>query len=78
MKNKETKRQKEFLKQIGNRVKTLREKQNLSQIKLSLKISDHYSLISKVELGKNITLSTLLNICDGLEITPQEFFKGCK
>ncbi|GHU32053.1 hypothetical protein FACS1894166_04630 [Bacilli bacterium] len=78
MKNKLSTIQDKFIKQVGERVKEIRNSKNLSQMKLSLAISDHYSLISKVEAGKNVTLSTLISILNGLDIKPSDFFREFK
>ena len=60
---------------IGNRVKTLRIDKGLSQDELARRIDFDRTYLSRVESGKqNMTVETLLKICDGLGVTIKEFF----
>ena len=60
---------------IGNRVKALRNAKDLSQDGLANKINLDRTYLSRVEAGKqNMTVETLLKICDGLGVTVKEFF----
>lgn len=58
---------KEKLYLIGQEIKKLRERKNLSQLGVSEKIDFPQSYLSKIELGKkNITLETLWDLLDAL------------
>ena len=60
---------------IGNRVKTLRIYKGLSQDELARRIDFDRTYLSRVESGKqNVTVETLLKICEGLGVTIKEFF----
>ncbi len=60
---------------IGNRVKTLRNDKGLSQVELARRIDFDRTYLSRVESGKqNMTVETLLKICDGLDVTIKGFF----
>ena len=49
---------------------------NMSAYELSLLIGHHTSYINKVECGKiNISLKSILQICEVLEIKPVDLFK---
>ncbi|MCI9518239.1 MAG: helix-turn-helix transcriptional regulator [Clostridia bacterium] len=51
-------------------------KSNISAYELSLRIDKDASYIHKVESGKiNISLKTILRICEELNIDPIELFK---
>lgn len=64
-----------FLNIFGERLKYLRQKNNLSYRDLGKRCDLDYSYISKVEKGeKNIQLSTILELAKGLEVHPQELF----
>ena len=55
----------------------IRSKLGLSAYELSLRIDKDASYIHKVESGKiNISLKTMLDICDALNIEPIELFKS--
>jgi len=64
------------LKIIGERIKFLRtNKAYLSQEDLSIKLGYDRTYMSRVESGKqNITIETLIKICEGLEISLKDFF----
>lgn len=64
------------LKTIGNRIKEIRTKKTcLSQEDLAIKLGYDRTYMSRVESGKqNITVETLIKICEGLEISLKEFF----
>ncbi len=60
---------------IGNRVKNLRIDKGLSQEELARRIDFDRTYLSRVESGKqNMTVETLLKICEGLDVTIKEFF----
>ncbi len=56
-----------------------RTKANLSAYELSLRIGKNPTYINKVECRKiNISLKTILDICEVLQIEPAELFKSEK
>ena len=62
---------------FGKRVKSLRQKKNLSQEEFAFRIGMDRSYLASVELGKrNISLENIYKISKGLEISLSEFFKG--
>lgn len=61
---------------IGNRIRELRQKTNLSQEKFAIKIKMDRTYFSGVELGKrNISIINLEKIAKGLDITLSELFR---
>lgn len=63
------------LNDIGDRVKELRSKQNLSQKDLALICGFDKTYLSRVESGKqNITIEKLLVLCAKLNVSLKEFF----
>ena len=64
------------LKIIGERIKYLRTNRVfLSQEDFSIKLGYDRTYMSRVESGRqNITIETLIKICEGLEISLKEFF----
>ena len=64
-------------KQLGERIKELRNKTGLSQEKFALKIDMDRTYFATVELGKrNISLQNIEKIAKGLNITISELFDG--
>lgn len=69
MKEKDKKR----LKKFGQHLKKLREKKGLSVRELASRCDVEYAKISRLENNKaNLTLTTFLELADGLEIDPKE------
>lgn len=66
--------------QVANKIKHLRKKANLTQEELSFKIGLAHGAISQIEAktGRNITLKTIGKICSALNVSAEDFFKGCK
>ena len=61
-------------KEIGQRIKRQRENKNLSQEELAIKIGLTRTSITNLEAGRqNISLKTLLNISDALNIDARNF-----
>lgn len=61
-------------KAIGNRIKVLRAKQNISQEELSFKSDLHRTYIGAIERGEKCpTIDTLLKVTDALNISLSEF-----
>lgn len=66
----------DFTKAVGERVRYFRNKKGMTQEKLAECASVHLTFISQVELGKkNISLESLYNICQALDVSLQEFFQ---
>ncbi|MBR7069023.1 MAG: helix-turn-helix transcriptional regulator [Oxalobacter sp.] len=64
-----------MIKQIGQRIRELRRAKGISQEQLGLEAGLHRTYIVSVENGKrNISISALNRIWEGLHITPQTFF----
>ncbi|MCR5350799.1 MAG: helix-turn-helix domain-containing protein [Acholeplasmatales bacterium] len=63
------------LKTIGERIKELRLKNSMSQEAFAEKIGLDRSYICRIESGqKNLTLETLIKICEGLNVSLKELF----
>ena len=61
---------------LGERIRQLREQQNLTQTQFSERISMNSKYFSEIELGKrNIGLRNLQRIADGLDVTLGEIFR---
>lgn len=60
---------------VGNRIKTLRKKEGLSQEKLAFKAGLDRTYLAGVESGKrNATITSLEKIVNALEISMKDFF----
>lgn len=69
MKEKDKKRLEKFAVQLVK----LREKKGISQRELSSRCDIDYGKISKLENNKaNLTLTTLIELAEGLEVHPKE------
>jgi transcriptional regulator with XRE-family HTH domain len=65
-----------FLRRFGNHLKGLREKKGLSLRELSYRCELDNSKISKIEQGSvNITLRTILQLSEALEVEPMEILQ---
>lgn len=64
------------IKIIGERIKYLRTNRVfLSQEDFSIKLGYDRTYMSRVESGRqNVTIETLIKICEGLEVSLKEFF----
>ncbi len=61
---------------LGERIKTLRLKQGLTQEKVS-EIGDFgFRFYQRIEAGKPIHMKTVLRLCDTFKISLAELFKG--
>jgi len=68
-----TDEEKNFLKQFGNRMRTLRNKADLSQEKLSFECDLDRSYIGSVERGeRNISVINLRKIAQALKMKPND------
>lgn len=66
----------DFLKQVGERIRSLRKEKGLTQEALAEKANIHYSYISGIEhADRNISLETLEKIIVALEVVPLEVFQ---
>lgn len=66
----------DFLKLVGNKIRTLRKAKGLTQEELAEKAGLQYSYIDGIERGeRNISLETLEKIINGLEVTAYGVFK---
>lgn len=64
-----------FLKELGKRIAMLRRDKGLTQLDLAIRMDNHAEQIGRIERGQlNVTISTLKNIAEALEITLQELF----
>ncbi|MBR5487062.1 MAG: helix-turn-helix transcriptional regulator [Phascolarctobacterium sp.] len=64
-------------KTVGSRIRELRNKLGLSQEKFALKIDMDRTYLASVELGKrNISISNLKKIINGLGISFADFFEN--
>lgn len=62
---------------IGERIKNLREEQNITQERFSLMTNINRSYLADIEKGnRNFGLETLSKIVDGFGMTYEEFFRG--
>jgi len=69
MKDKDKRR----LKKFGTHLAKLRKKKGLSQRELALRCDIDHSKISELENNKaNLTLTTLIELAEGLEVHPKE------
>lgn len=63
--------------EFGNRIKELRQAQNLSQEKFALQIDMDRTYLASIESGKrNVSLENIKKLADGFEITLGELFKN--
>ena len=64
-------------KDLGNRIKELRQKTGLSQEKFALKIEMDRTYFASVEAGRrNIAIVNIKKIADGLGVSLNELFVG--
>lgn len=64
-------------KNLGLRIKELRDSKGWTQVECAEYLGFHPSYIARVELGgKNVTLATIDKIADGFGISLEELFKG--
>ena len=63
--------------QLGQRMKYLRNEKGISQEKFALSIDMDRTYYASVEIGKrNISITNIHKIANGLDITLEELFKG--
>lgn len=67
-------RQDDFLKRVGEKIRSVRIEKGLTQTDLAFKCNDKdYSQINRLELGKiNFSVSYLFLIASALDVTPAD------
>ncbi len=66
-----------LLKQLGDRLRELRDNAGISQEQLANEIGLDRTYISGIERGKrNPSIQSLYRIAKGLDVTLEDFFKG--
>lgn len=66
----------DFLKLVGERIRTLRKEKSYTQESLSEKSGIHVTYISDIERGeRNISMETLEKVISALEVNPIEVFR---
>ena len=66
-----------FVKKLGSHLKKVREEKGLSLNELGLRGDFDRQALWKLEKGqKHLTVYSLYKICDSLDITIDDFFKG--
>lgn len=64
------------LAKFGSNLRKLREDQGISIHELSARSGLEYSQVQKTEKGRvNLTLTTILALADGLDVTPDTLLK---
>jgi transcriptional regulator with XRE-family HTH domain len=65
--------------ELGRRARAARATLGLSQMALADKIGLHFTFVSEVERGeRNLSLSSLLRLANGLEIDPADLVAGLR
>lgn len=65
-----------FIKKVGNRIKTLRKQNNLTQEELGFKANVSRSTVGMIESAKNdITLTKIKYLAKALGVEPYELLK---
>lgn len=65
------------MKELGVKVRQLRDKQDLSQEKLAELAQLHRTYISHIERGQqNISLTVMIGLANALEVSLEELFAG--
>lgn len=64
---------KEFLKQLGKHIASLRKTKGLTQFDLAMRMDNHAEQIGRVERGQlNVTICTLKKIAESLDVPLHE------
>ena len=64
---------------VGERARSRRKELGLSQMALADQIGLHFTFVSSVERGeRNLSLSSLLRLAEGLGINPAELVDGLR
>lgn len=60
---------------IADRITELRLRKNVSEYQMSLDLGKNKSYIQSISSGHSMpTMQSFINICEYLEVTPQQFF----
>lgn len=66
---------KEYLRAFGQHIQKLRKKLGISQAELAFRTGFHRTYVGMIERGeRNITLSNLVRLAQGLNITIKDLF----
>lgn len=65
----------DFISLIGENIKKFRKRKGWSQEKLGIEIGLDRMQISKMEKGKNITVTTVLKLSIALDVKPESIIK---
>ena len=63
------------MKDIGNMIRIVRLEEKMTQEELAEKIGVYQQQINAYEHGQNMTMTTLFDVCDGLEVKPVELLQ---
>lgn len=62
---------------LAQRIREHRESLGLSQMALAERCGMHFTFVSSIERGqRNMSVSTLLRLAEGLEVDPAELVRG--
>ena len=76
---KETIEKNKVLQIIGNNIKTLRLSKGMTQEQMAEKLDHSVNFVSLIELGKSgMSVTTMLDICNILDVDVNCIFKGCQ
>jgi transcriptional regulator with XRE-family HTH domain len=65
--------------ELGRRARAARGRLGISQMALAERVGLHFSFVSEVERGeRNLSLSSLLRLAEGLEVDPCELVTGLR
>lgn len=65
-----------YLKEIGARIRLIREGKGITQVELGVKCNNYGEQIGRIERGKsNVTICTLKVIADALEVKVSAFLE---
>jgi len=64
------------IEEISQFIKNWRINEGLSQAEFASMAELHPNSIHNLEIGKNVTLSTLLNCIDAMDLKLSQFFEG--
>ncbi|MCI5050856.1 MAG: helix-turn-helix domain-containing protein [Candidatus Pacebacteria bacterium] len=71
-----TKREKEYIQNIGKRIIQLREEKEIKQIELAIAVNIEDSALRRIETGRtNPTIKSLLRIADALDVELKELLE---
>ncbi|WP_051166153.1 helix-turn-helix domain-containing protein [Amycolatopsis orientalis] len=71
--------QSEATRELGVRVRKLREPQGIGQEELARRAGVHWTFVSQLERGlRNVSLHNLLKFAAGLGVDPAELVRGLK